>query len=120
MAEHNLIGKKGEEEAVKYLMSCGYEIIATNWQEKKYEIDIIAKHDAQLVFIEVKTRSTSFFGNPEEAVDYKKQQHLIDGADYYIQQNEIDLECRFDVISVIISNNKVEINHIKDAFYPEA
>ncbi len=119
MAQHNQLGKRGEQEAVKYLLNKGYEIIATNWQEKKFEIDIILQDKNDLVFVEVKTRTSDFFGNPEEAVDLKKQKHLIEGADYYIQQNEIDLECRFDVISVILNDVTCEIHHIKDAFYPE-
>jgi len=119
MAEHNKLGERGEKMAVSYLRNLGYEIIATNWQEKKYEIDIIAKDKKELVFIEVKTRSTDFFGAPEEAVTLNKQQHLIEGADYYIQENEIDFECRFDVVSIVLNSNKEEIKHIKNAFYPE-
>ena len=69
--------------------------------------------------MEVKTRSSSAFGNPEEAVNLKKQQHLIDGADFYLNEKEIDLECRFDVISIIHNNKESKINHIKNAFYPE-
>lgn len=120
MAQHNKLGNVGEQKSAEFLAGLGYEIVETNWQEKKFEIDIIAKDKNELVFVEVKTRSTSAFGNPEEAVDLRKQQHLIEGADYYIQQNEIDLEARFDVVSVILNENECEINHIKDAFYPEA
>ncbi|MBL4593716.1 MAG: YraN family protein [Flavobacteriales bacterium] len=120
MAEHNLLGEKGERIAVEFLEEIGYEIIATNWQEKKFEIDIIAINQEEIIFVEVKTRSTDVFGAPEEAVTQTKQQHLINGADYYIQEKEIDLECRFDVISIILNSNQKEIKHIKNAFYPEA
>ena len=120
MAQHNQLGNLGEQKAINFLVDLGYEIIACNWQDKKFEIDIIAQDKKELVFVEVKTRATDIFGNPELAVDHKKQQHLIDGADYYIQQNEIDLEARFDVISILVRGNKCEIKHIKDAFYPEA
>lgn len=119
MAEHNILGKKGEELAVDFLKKLGYQIIATNWQEKKYEIDIIAQDNNQIIFVEVKTRNTDYFGNPAEAVTLAKQKHLIEGAHYYIEKNEIDLECRFDVIAVVLNAAKKKIEHIKDAFYPE-
>lgn len=120
MAEHNTLGKKGEELAVEFLKKLGYTIAETNWHEKKFEIDIIAQDNNELVFVEVKTRSTNYFGKPEEAVTPSKQKHLIEGANYYIEKNEIDLECRFDVVAVVINKTEETINHIKDAFYPEA
>ncbi len=119
MAEHNQLGKKGEELAVNFLMKLGYEIIAVNWHEKKFEIDIIAHFNNQLVIVEVKTRNTDYFGNPAEAVTLAKQKHLIEGANYYIEKNDIDLECRFDVIAIVLNANAEKIEHIKDAFYPE-
>ncbi len=105
--------------AKAHLENLGYKIIATNWRERKFEIDIIAIDNQEIVFVEVKTRSTAFFGNPEEAVNHKKQQHLINGADLYIQQNEIDLEGRFDIVAIVLNSNQEEIKHIKNAFYPE-
>ncbi len=119
MAEHNQLGAKGEQIALSFLEKLNYKIIASNWKEKKYEIDIIAVDNNEIVFVEVKTRSSEEFGNPEEAVTLKKQQHLIEGADHYIQKNEIDLDCRFDVISIIQNKNDNKLNHIKSAFYPE-
>ena len=118
MAEHNKLGKKGEQKAIAFLEDLGYTIVEVNWRKHKFEIDVIAKDKHELVFVEVKTRSTALFGLPEEAVTLKKQKHLIDGADYYLQENEIDLESRFDVISVIINEEK-EIKHIKNAFLPQ-
>lgn len=118
MAEHNLLGNRGEELAKAYLEKLGYQIIASNWRERKFEIDLIAIDNDELVFVEVKTRSTDFFGNPEEAVTSKKQQHLINGADCYVQQKEIDLECRFDFVAVIHNENSTEVKHIKAAFLP--
>jgi putative endonuclease len=120
LAKHNILGKKGEELATEFLLKLGYQIIATNWHERKFEMDIIAQDQNQLVFVEVKTRSTSYFGNPAEAVTPAKQKHLVDGANYYIEKHEIDLECRFDVIAIIKNNNEQKIEHFKDAFYPEA
>jgi len=119
MAEHNLLGIHGEKIACDFLENLAYKIIEKNWRAQKFEIDIIAIDNNEIVFVEVKTRSTSIFGAPEEAVTVKKQRHLINGADYYLNEKEIDLECRFDVISIIHSNKETKINHIKNAFYPE-
>tara|TARA_B100000965_G_C19575116_1_gene750993 strand:+ start:59 stop:421 length:363 start_codon:yes stop_codon:yes gene_type:complete len=118
MAEHNEIGKLGEEQAQKFLLDKGYDILALNWRFKKAEIDIIAQQKETLVIVEVKTRTSIDFERPQEAVTISKQRHLVRAADAYIQENEIDLECRFDVISVLILNQKVEIEHIEDAFMP--
>ena len=119
MAEHNILGEKGEQLAVDYLIQQGYKIIATNWRLHKYELDILAQQGDELVVVEVKTRTTAFFGNPEEAVTLAKQKHLVNGANCYIETYEIDLDCRFDVIAIILNKNKQEITHFKDAFYPE-
>lgn len=120
MAEHNILGKKGEELAALFLEKLGYQIIAVNWHEKKFEIDIIAQDQNQLVFVEVKTRATDYFGSPVEAVTPAKQKHLVEGANYYLETNEIDLDCRFDVVSIIKNNIEQKVELIKDAFYPEA
>lgn len=118
MAEHNEIGKLGEEQAQKFLLDKGYKLLALNWRFKKAEIDIIAQQKDTLVVVEVKTRTSIDFERPQEAVTISKQRHLVRAADAYIQENEIDLECRFDVISVLILNQKVELEHIEDAFMP--
>jgi putative endonuclease len=118
MADHNILGEKGESLAKEYLEKLGYQIITSNWRERKFEIDLIAIDNNEIVFVEVKTRSTSFFGNPEEAVTDKKQNHLLNGADFYIQENEIDLECRFDIVAIVLNSNEQEIKHIKNAFQP--
>jgi len=118
VAKHNILGKKGEDFAVSYLLEKGYIVLEKNWLQQKFEIDIIAKDGNELVFVEVKTRSTNFFENPEEAVTIKKQQHLIEGADFYLEQNELDIESRFDVIAIIYNKKTLEIKHFKNAFYP--
>ena len=71
MADHNLLGKKGEEVAQKFIASKGYKIIAANWTFKHKEIDIIAQDGDCLVFIEVKSRTENYWGNPEEFVTKK-------------------------------------------------
>lgn len=118
MAKHYDLGKKGEEIAANHLATKGYQIIERNWRFGKDEIDIIAEHENFLVVVEVKTRSTSYYGNPEEAVDEQKQRFLIRAANEYVLQKEIDLEVRFDIFSIVIESGKQSINHIEDAFYP--
>ena len=118
MAEHNELGAEGEKLAVGFLKEKGYEILATNWRFGSDEIDIIAKYNGFLVIVEVKTRSTNAFGEPEIAVTKQKQRFLIRASQQFIIQKDINEECRFDIISIIIKNGKTTIHHIEDAFYP--
>lgn len=116
MAAHNELGKKGEEEAVRYLSQNGYVILEQNWVFDKYEIDIIAQNEDYIVFVEVKTRNTDRWGNPEEAVSNKKIKRIVEAADFYLNKNNIDLPARFDVISIIYDKDGFDITHIDDAF----
>lgn len=118
MAQHNKLGNKGEDIAARYLAAKGYKILERNWRHERDEIDIIALDGVFLVIAEVKTRSTAFFGEPEEAVNRKKQKYLVRAADAYIQKNNIMLETRYDILSVIIDGNTETVRHIEDAFYP--
>lgn len=118
MAEHNDLGNLGEVIARKHLQDKGYKLIEGNWRFGKDEIDIIAIDKNQLVIVEVKTRSNRELGEPEEAVTKKKQKFLVRAADVYITNNNIQMECRFDIVSIVYQNRKAEINHIIDAFYP--
>ena len=106
MAEHNELGKKGEEIAAGFLLKLKWKILARNWRYKKDELDIIATHNNQLVIVEVKTRRLNAIERPQDAVNIPKQKRLIRAADAFIQEREIDLECRFDIISVIFDQNK--------------
>lgn len=115
MALHNEIGKKGENESINYLLSNDYLVVARNYRFDRAEIDIIAKKDNVLIFIEVKTRSKNIFGNPEEFLSEAQQERIFKAAQHYIEEHNIDLNIRFDVISII--KNK-ELKHFKDAFYP--
>ena len=119
MAKHNELGKKGEKLAQEMLSSKGYEIIDTNWRFGNDEIDIVAMDGGELVIVEVKTRSTNFFGNPEDAVDHNKEKFLIRATESYLEENKLDLETRFDIVAIVINNNETIIDHIEDAFYPE-
>jgi len=118
MAEHNELGKQGEEIATTYLLRQGYIILEVNWRAGRNEIDIIARDKDFLVIIEVKSRSSSTFSEPEEAVTRDKQQALIRAANAYIFKKNINLDTRFDIISIIYNKNETRVNHLKDAFYP--
>jgi len=119
MAEHTNFGIKGEDLAVNFLKSKNYIILERNWRINHKEIDIIAKKDNTIVLVEVKSRSTLAFGEPEEAVGIKKQKLLIDAAEAYLIQNNIDLDVQFDIISIVKIKNNYEIKHIESAFYSE-
>ena len=111
-------GDKGEQLAVDFLIKYGFEIIETNWRWKRCEVDIIAKTENILVFVEVKTRTNTKFGLPEESVSKHKQHQLQQAADEYIFQANHKGEIRFDVLAVNLQqNNATEIHHIKDAFF---
>lgn len=118
MADHNNLGKEGEQAAIAYLKANGYQILHTNWRKGHLELDIVAKTEEELVFIEVKTRSSGTIINPEEAVTNQKIRHLINAADIYIKCYDIELPSRFDIISAIGTGTNFEIDHIEDAFYP--
>jgi putative endonuclease len=118
MAVHNEIGKKGEILAAGYLKKKGYQIIVCNWRYRQKEIDIIAREGEELVIVEVKLRSTDYFGDPSEAVTLKKQKFLIEAADAYVETINYEPEVRFDIVSIIAAKNGYEFEHITDAFCP--
>ncbi|MEO8532508.1 MAG: YraN family protein [Flavobacterium sp.] len=117
MAEHNELGKKGEELAVEFLQQNGYEILDRNWTFQKAEIDIIAQKDNILAVIEVKTRSSIDFGLPQDFVKPKKIQLLVKAVNAYINYREIDFEIRFDIIAIQKNKESFAIEHLTDAFY---
>jgi putative endonuclease len=114
----HILGVEGEKIAKKHLLEKGYIILQENWRFKKYEVDIIAKKNDQIIFVEVKTRSSAEFGDPELFVTKQKQRFLIAAANEYLVSNNIDLECRFDIISVLQLNNTFSVKHLEGAFYP--
>ena len=118
MAKHIETGKKGEALAANYLVTQGFRILETNWRNEHLEIDIIAKDRDELVIVEVKTLSSEYFGYPEKAVNKRKQNFLISAAQAYVDQQDIDLAVRYDVVSIFLKNNEHKIYHIKDAFTP--
>ena len=117
MAEHNELGKKGEDLAVEYLKQNGYKILDRNWTFQKAEIDIIAEKESILAVIEVKTRSSLSFGLPQDFVKPKKIQLLVKAVNAYINDRKIDIEVRFDIIAIHKKKESFAIEHITDAFF---
>jgi len=113
------LGKKGEEIASAYLKKEDYKILARNWFYDHKEIDIIARQGDEIVIVEVKTREGDYFEEPWEAVSTRKIRNLVDVADAWLNQQKIDLETRFDVISIIFSDDiNYELTHFPGAFIP--
>lgn len=112
-------GQWAEDLAVEVLRQGGMEILARNWRYRRAEIDIIGRDNEILVFIEVKCRSTTGFGAPEEMVTERKKRLLIDAAMAYMRHVDHDWEIRFDVVAVAGRPDHVrEVRHIRDAFFP--
>ena len=118
MSLHNIIGNTGERIAAEYLEKHGFTILDRNWRCGHREIDIIARDDRQLIIAEVKTRSGTSFGLPEDAVTERKIKNIVSTADAYIKRNCIDLPVRFDIITIIDPDGDSRIEHIEDAFFP--
>ncbi len=118
MAKHNLLGKMGEDAACYLLKRKGYHILERNWRFKRMEVDIIALFENQLIFVEVKARSRSDFGHPEEAVSAQKERLLMRAASAYIRIQSWEQDIRFDIISVVFEGSQKRISHIEDAFFP--
>jgi putative endonuclease len=111
-------GREGEQAAARFLENNGYTILERNYRRKFGEIDIIARHNDYLVFIEVKTRAGHSHGDPLEAVTFRKQKQISRVAQYYLQERQLhDIPARFDVVAVRVSKNRLpEIEIVTDAF----
>lgn len=116
MAIHNELGKKGEQLAVDYLLEKGYKILEKNYRYLKAEVDIIAQQANTLAVVEVKTRSSDVFGNPQDFVNSKKIKLLVSAIDAYVTSRDLDVEVRFDIIAILKEKNKFKIEHLEDAF----
>ncbi len=118
MKKNKETGSKGEDLATDFLISKGYEILERNWRFKRAEIDIIARHNGKLIFIEVKARSYSYYGEPESFVDNKKKRLIADAASQYMKKINYDWAIRFDIIGVLMEKDKKPIiSHFEDAFF---
>jgi putative endonuclease len=116
MALHNELGRKGEETAVSYLESKGHHILERNWRLHGYEIDIITTHEGYIVFVEVKTRTSDQWGDPESFVGKQRMRRMIQAANYYLLIKQIDLPARFDIIAILWKGERYTLEHIEDAF----
>jgi putative endonuclease len=119
MAEHNSLGKRGETIAVSHLLANSYSILATNWRCGHMEIDIVSRLKDELIVVEVKTRMAGFLSAPEEAVNTRKQKSMIRAANAFIRKTGLNLDVRFDIITVVCSGQgEYLLSHIENAFYP--
>ena len=118
MSDKINFGKLGEDLAANFLLDKGYRLLERNWRNHHKEIDIIAEDDGRIVVVEVKTRKSDDFGEPELAVNSRKQSLLISAANAYILSKGLDCEVRFDIISIVIKDGEPCIDHIEDAFQP--
>lgn len=118
MATHNKLGNEGETAAATYLEKNGYRILHRNWRKNHLELDIVAEKDEHLIVIEVKTRRNTEYIEPQEAVNWQKMRRIVVAADAYIKHFGIDAPVRFDIVTMVGTAGKFQIEHIKDAFYP--
>ena len=103
-----------------HLTHKGYEILERNWRHDHAEIDIICKANNTIIFVEVKTRTSKYFGHPEEAVTETKQNLLQKAAQHYLESNSLANPIRFDIFSIVLLPDKEEIYHIQGALFPHS
>lgn len=112
------LGKQGESIAKDFYLKNNFKIRDTNWRFGHLEIDIIAEDDSTIIFCEVKTRSSTVMGTPEQFVTRQKQLNLIRAANAYIIRSALQKEVRFDIISIVQKESSFDIHHIPAAFSP--
>ncbi len=118
MAQHNELGTQGEELAVAYLLKKGYQILVRNYTYLKGEIDIIARTGKTIAIVEVKTRSTPDFGDPQDFLKLGQIKRLVDTAHHFIEElDDNEVEVRFDIVAIVKNKSGTRIEHLKDAFY---
>ncbi len=115
---HVQLGQAGEKLACNHLLSKGHQLIHRNYRFGRTEIDIVSIDKTALVFTEVKTRNSGYFGSPLEAVTRAKQSQIIRTALAYVLQHNRTEEIRFDVIGIVKNQRQTSIEHIESAFYP--
>ena len=119
--ENRATGNQGEALAVREMRKMGYRILEQNYRTAYGEIDIIAEKDGILVFAEVKMRKSDTYGKPAEAVDRRKQKHIIETAQAYLAEKEVtEKDCRFDVAEVLEQKGKRYFRYTENAFWMEA
>lgn len=120
MAKHNDLGKQGELIAKQHLEQNNYEILDENWIYGKAEVDLIAYKNGIIVFVEVKARTSTAFGEPEDFVTDAKQKQLEIASAKYIELMNHQNDIRFDIIAITFANQtEYQLRHIEDAFWPQ-
>lgn len=118
MTQHNKqFGRLGEDIAVSYLTQKGYKLLTRNYRFGRVEVDAICEFNSEIIFVEVKTRTSDMMAYPEQAVGKSKQKNIRLAAENYLEENQITFPVRFDIIAVV-KGEKFEVEHIEDAFYP--
>ena len=116
MMKTHKLGRKGEDIAAQFLAEKKHNLLERNWRYRKVEIDLISRVEDTLVFVEVKTRSSERFGQPKEFVSERKESLMKDAAEAYLELKELELEIRFDIISIVLKNKSMNIEHLENAF----
>jgi putative endonuclease len=117
MSEHLALGRKGEDLAAKWLEEKGYKILHRNWRYSRAEVDIIAEKDGVLHFIEIKTRRSLTFGLPEESVDEKKLDTLMDAAEEFLFRFPKWERIQYDVLAIQIRGENVDYFFLEDVYF---
>jgi len=118
MAKHLILGQKGEDIAARYLEQHGYVVLDRNWRSGHKELDLVVRKDNTVVFVEVKTRTGTDYGDPWNFVDNRKIRRIVNSADAYIRFRCIDLDVRFDIVSITVEDGDFKVEHIEEAFFP--
>ncbi len=118
MAQHNLLGRQGEDFAAAFLIQNGYLILERGWTHRHLELDIIAFKDNLLVVVEVKTRATASYADPDDTISNAKLRKIYDATEHYMELKNIPWEVRYDLITVIAAGDPWGIEHLEGAFYP--
>lgn len=117
MGKHNEFGKEGEQIAVDFLLKKGYSIVYRNYRYLKAEVDILAQKKNILAVVEVRSRSSDFIENIADTITPKKIKLLVMAADYYVTEANLDVEVRFDIITILKNKRRFELEHLENAFY---
>lgn len=120
MAEHNELGKDGENFAVNFLEGKGYQIITRNWRCGSYELDIVALDGDSLVFVEVKTRYSDYI-DPRTSMSRAKIRNFVKAVTMYVKKMRIESTFRLDVVIIVMhgaDNNSMYVEHYEDAILP--
>ncbi|MGB0773573.1 MAG: YraN family protein [Flavobacteriaceae bacterium] len=112
------LGRQGESLAAESYQKKGYTILKRNYRFGRSEVDIIARKGEILAIVEVKSRTSTYFGDPQSFVSKKQQRSLIVAADHFVSTNNLDVNVRFDIVSIVSQGKNIKLQIIENAFYP--